>query len=351
MTEILYDWQILRDLDGARKALAQVQVRSRRCAQVTGIPEGARVGGTANSSIKRMKLRYAGSCSACGVNVPAGVLADYHRATKSVSCLTCTTEAPTDAEVAPTPRGPAAAATPEPAALEPPELETPLAAAAPPAAGTGGASARREYERRKDNRETRIRTSHPRLGGLILAITDEPQSTKAWAVGAKGEEMLARRLDKLSGSGVAVLHDRRIPGSRANIDHVVVSAAGVFVIDAKRYTGRPHLRVEGGLFRPRVETLMVGRRDCSKLVAGVHKQVDLVRSALGHAAVDPTVAIHGMLCFVDGDWPLIGGSFTIDGLEVLWPGKAQDAITRPGPLTRQQIQALHQVLADAFPIA
>lgn len=324
---------------------------------VTGIPEGVHADGTGNSAIKRMKLRYAGTCSTCGVSVPSGVLADYHRATKSVSCLSCSACA-TDPEVTPGLGGSTPA--PDPPALEhaatasitvePRVVETPVTAT-PPLAGTGGASARREYERRRDKRETRIRTKHPRLGGLILAIIDEPQSTKAWAVGAKGEELLARRLDKLSGSGVAVLHDRRIPGSRANIDHIAVSAAGVFVIDAKRYTGRPHLRVEGGLFRPRVETLMVGRRDCSKLVAGVHKQVDLVRAALGQADIPPAVPTHGILCFVDGDWPLIGGSFTVEGLEVLWPGKAQDVITRPGPLTDEQVRALHRVLAKAFPIA
>ncbi|MEO6532232.1 MAG: nuclease-related domain-containing protein [Pseudolysinimonas sp.] len=31
------------------------------------------------------------------------------------------------------------------------------------------------------------------------------------------------------------LRDRRIPGSKANIDHVVRAPRGVFVIDAKRY--------------------------------------------------------------------------------------------------------------------
>jgi hypothetical protein len=34
---------------------------------------------------------------------------------------------------------------------------------------------------------------------------------------------------------VAVLHDRRIPGSRANIDHIAIAATGVWVIDSKRY--------------------------------------------------------------------------------------------------------------------
>lgn len=35
----------------------------------------------------------------------------------------------------------------------------------------------------------------------------------------------------------APVHDRRIPGSRANIDHIAVAATGVWVIDTKNATG------------------------------------------------------------------------------------------------------------------
>src|SRR4051812_22725653 len=84
------------------------------------------------------------------------------------------------------------------------------------------AARRSEYERRWAKRETRIREAHPRLGGLILAISDEPQSTTAWAKGARGEELLGRGLDTLSDRGVRTLHDRRIPRTKANIDHIAV---------------------------------------------------------------------------------------------------------------------------------
>jgi hypothetical protein len=79
--------------------------------------------------------------------------------------------------------------------------------------GVGGASARREHERRKATREARIRTAHPRIGGLVLALSDDPQSTTAWAVGVRGEELLAKSLDGLADQGVLTLHDRRIPGT------------------------------------------------------------------------------------------------------------------------------------------
>ncbi|MCY7288237.1 MAG: NERD domain-containing protein [Cryobacterium sp.] len=123
-----------------------------------------------------------------------------------------------------------------PTEAEPGDASRPGAVASSPEpvetfAGTAGASAKREYERRKDKRETQIREAHPHLGALILAVSDDPQSTRAWAVGARGEEVLGQRLDKIAGPGVHVLHDRRIPGTRVNIDHIVVGPTGVLVID------------------------------------------------------------------------------------------------------------------------
>jgi Nuclease-related domain len=41
---------------------------------------------------------------------------------------------------------------------------------------------------------------------------------------------------------IHALHDRRVSGTRANIDHFVIGPAGVFVIDAKRHQGRGLVR-------------------------------------------------------------------------------------------------------------
>ncbi|WP_289020151.1 nuclease-related domain-containing protein [uncultured Ornithinimicrobium sp.] len=214
--------------------------------------------------------------------------------------------------------------------------------------GVAGSSARREHERRVAKREERIRQKHPRLGGLILAVSDDPQTTKAWATGAVGEERLGRRLDAAAGPLVRVLHDRGIPGSRANLDHlVVVCPTGVFVLDAKRYKGRPHRVVEGGLFTPRTEKLLVGRRDCTKLVDAGLKQADLVREALAEEAVE----VRSVLCFVEADWPLLGGDFAVRDVSVTSPRKLVTTIARPGPLTEDDIHALSQRLATTFPAA
>ena len=293
----------------------------------------------AQSAEKTMRLRYAGVCGCCGQALPAGTVAVYERSTKTVRCVSC----PVEAE--PSPEAEAEAGEPVPAHATA-DLVT---AEVDP--GQPGASARREHERRRANRETRIRTAHPRLGGVILALSSDPQSTTAWATGAVGEEKLGARLNELASSTVRVLHDRRIPRTKANIDHLVVCPGGVYVVDAKRYQGRPQLRVEGGILRPRVETLLVGRRNCTKLVDGVLHQVELVTAAL---AADPAlgdVPVRGALCFVEADWPLVGGSFSTRGVEVLWPKRLAKQLQSPGVLGESEIEQVHRSLATAFPPA
>jgi len=44
---------------------------------------------TPELTVKKMKLRYAGACRACGVDLPAGEQAMYDRTHKAVTCLPC----------------------------------------------------------------------------------------------------------------------------------------------------------------------------------------------------------------------------------------------------------------------
>lgn len=55
--------------------------------------------------------------------------------------------------------------------------------------------------------------------------------------GAAGEIAVARVLGDLAAEFV-VLHDLNIPGSKANVDHLVIGPTGVFMIDAKQWSGR-----------------------------------------------------------------------------------------------------------------
>lgn len=181
------------------------------------------------------RVKYDGACSRCGIALRVGDVAVYERSTHSIRCVVC----PSDSGLA------------QEQAFDP---------------GVAGASARREYERRKDNRETRIRGRFGRFGGAVLALTDDPQSTRAWATGARGEEKLAKAFEGIE--GLLVLHDRRVRGIRGNIDHILVAPAGVFVVDAKQYQGKIEIRNRGWFLRPD-PGLYVGRRDRSSMATAL----------------------------------------------------------------------------------
>ena len=72
----------------------------------------------------------------------------------------------------------------------------------------------------------------------MLALGGAPHHETAWARGASGEEYVARSSAKYLNDEACVLHDRRVPGSQANIDHIAVAPSGVWVIDSKCYKGK-----------------------------------------------------------------------------------------------------------------
>jgi len=128
---------------------------------------------------------------------------------------------------------------------------------------------------------------------LILALTDEPQTTKNWDVGAAAEELVGRMLDKQTSA--RVLHDRVAPGrTHANLDHVVVTPGGVVVVDTKRYKGRIDVSRR---------SLKIAGRDRTRLVEDVEEQAAGVQRLLGSRT-----SVRGCLCFVGGEFTLIAPS-------------------------------------------
>lgn len=207
--------------------------------------------------------------------------------------------------------------------------------------GTAGGSARREHDRRRAAREQRVLAKHPRIGRAALALGGQPGHERAWARGAEGEETVARSLQKRCGDEVVLLHDRRIPGSRANIDHLAIAPSGVWVIDTKRYSGKV------AVSRPLLgkAKLTIAGRDRSTLADGLTGQVELVAHAV--AEITPGVSVHGALCFVDADLPLLG-TLTFRDLPLLYPRALAKRLNAAGPVTAEQRAALAPGLADRF---
>lgn len=275
-----------------------------------------------------MRLRYKATCSVCGAELPPGAEAVWDRASKKATCLACTELSETKAE--------------EVQVAEPALLDR----------GQAGASARRRYEHLHEKREKGIRDRYGRLGGVVLALSNEPQSTRAWGVGGSGEWRLGAFLESLNDDETIIaLHDRRIPGSRANIDHIVVARSGIYVIDAKNYTGQVRKVDRGGFFTQDLR-LYVGRRDCSRLVAGMEKQVKAIQEAFGPALIEEfELSITPVLCFVAAEWKLFARPFQLGGVWVEWPQSLRTRLEQEGSLQGEHVRLLASRLASALPTA
>jgi hypothetical protein len=83
------------------------------------------------------------------------------------------------------------------------------------------------------------------------------------------------------------LHDLAVPGSRANIDHLVVGPGGVFVIDSKQYRGSLWLDSSGRLWH--------GRYPLAPTLRTVDFEADRAAQVLVDpgVVVVPIVAVHG----------------------------------------------------------
>jgi Nuclease-related domain len=147
-----------------------------------------------------------------------------------------------------------------------------------------------------------------RLAGVVVSVGlawalrfHVSPETRAWRRGAAGERRTARLLAPLQRHGWAVLHDLAIPGSAANIDHLVVGPGGVVVIDSKQYRGRLRLDRDGLLWH--------GRHLLVSELRKVLWEADQADEVLGVADVQVAaiVAVHGA--------------------SVLWGGLEADGVT------------------------
>jgi len=117
-------------------------------------------------------------------------------------------------------------------------------------------------------------------GGAAMLLWPRHDPSR-WARGAAGERATAALLENLPGRHWVVLHDLALPGSRANIDHLVIGPTGVWVVDTKAYRAR---------LDARWRNVMVGSVPLS--TAAVRWEAERVSGALGVEA-RPIVAVHG----------------------------------------------------------
>ncbi len=221
--------------------------------------------------------------------------------------------------------------------------------------GIAGSSASGKADRLRQERERRDgeRSGLGRAWARTFPSADDRKrlaDERHWRTGAEGEQNLAALLAKRCPQ-VALLHDRAVPRSRANIDHIAVAPSGVYVIDCKRYKGK--IEVATPLFgKPK---LKINGRDRTKLIDGLDKQVAHVKAALADLSDD--VPVHGCLCFVapegflaDVGLPVLR-TLKINGYPLYYAKRLAKRLNQEGPITADRARRLQAELDRRLPQA
>ncbi|WTX01057.1 NERD domain-containing protein (plasmid) [Streptomycetaceae bacterium NBC_01309] len=234
--------------------------------------------------------------------------------------------------------------------------------------GQAGRSAQSEYRRRRRVHRRRAAgllplvavgavaagivtartTGAPPLGfaaaGLVVAAYarasfGETRDAAAWRIGAQAERVTAYLLRGVERAGMVVLYDRALPGSRANIDALIVAHDRVLAVDTKRWRRDARVRVRHG-------TLWCGSADQSHAVAVNRWIAERVARELSCAAgasvpVLAVIAVHGAR--------VPRGGLVVDGVVVLAAGQLPRYLGRVPVWRRDEVAAVAAAAATAFP--
>ena len=108
----------------------------------------------------------------------------------------------------------------------------------------------------------------------------------AWETGAEREPLVRRKLSDLP-AGYTVLHDLVLPGENVRLDHLVVSPGGLYLVDAKKYSGR---------LMYSKKMLWHGRFPIVDKLETLKWEAEALSDVLGHDVVP-------VMCFVDAVLP------------------------------------------------
>jgi hypothetical protein len=239
-------------------------------------------------------LRFGGVCDSCGTHIAVRTTGWHSPELKKVRCVECGAP-PDDAPLADVTEVPSLG--PDP---------------------IGGSAALREARSRRDPK---------------------------WVKGAAGEYLMDQSLHNHVSKDAVILTDRRVPGTKSNIDHVVVAPSGVWIIDSKHWKGR--IEYKAPTITSVDTRLYVDGKDRTSVVEAMYALVIPVAQAIQ----DRSVPVHPALVFVNGDWSIAALPRLIAnrpyqhlGVWITPPRILTKMINQPGPLDAEAVQQLGRKL-------
>lgn len=159
------------------------------------------------------------------------------------------------------------------------------------------------YNKHGDAVAARARELRPQgFHGIVVRLLRLSTEATSWELGAKGEHIVGRRLDKLKRRGWAVLHSVELR-SGADIDHVVIGPPGVFTINTKhhrdaRISVGDHVVWVNGVQQPYIRNSKHEARNAERRLSqacGMPVPVTAILAFVGAAALRSTSASSDVL--------------------------------------------------------
>ncbi len=212
--------------------------------------------------------------------------------------------------------------------------------------GKAGSSAQSEFEKRNNARRERVLKNYPKTGKFALKIIKAANSTTSWEKGAKAEREVGELINSFAlKHGFKAMHDRAVPGSKTNIDHIIVRKTGIFVVDTKNYEGKIRVKKEISRGGKEVENLYINEYKKNDLVKKVKVQTELVQSVLHEAGL--FYPVYGTLAFFHGEFPLIRRPMQVDGIFINGRG-LEKLVTENIPGIEININKAFEILSKTF---
>jgi hypothetical protein len=266
-----------------------------------------------------IRMRYPGECLVCAKDLGRGDHAWWNDHRRYVTCVDCS----------------GTATAPE---LTPPDLLV--------RTGFAHEQHKRDEMARMREADNTIRSAYADLGRLIWDVSSARNSTKVWGPGSHAKRVVGAALDHLVDHGMVVLHDVRMPSERKKIDHIVIAPSGIHAIDSSDAARERVALRKDRRFIGHSSALHVGGRDHTHLVDDLGHQVRRIYAFTNDLESVYNTSVTPVLCFVDAAWKRPKRRLALGSVEILWPKALMRLLSRPGPLGREEIEAIGCRLAS-----
>ena len=130
-----------------------------------------------------------------------------------------------------------------------------------------------------------------------------------WRRQAALQRRTAEALQPLQQEGYLVLHDVTLPGWPAGLDHLVVGATGIWIIESQR----------------------------GRLAAGLLRRLRWKAAAITDVlAGEASIPVRSLLCVHGGTWP--GGRRSVEGVSLVALQRLAEVVRQGSPLPPQDVQ-------------